>query len=639
MATKFNARRLIYVVRRLKESPIQFLIRKIWILFGKKIAFLPKSPLLSLFQYIVTYRLVKHSKKLNDLDLTIGAFSAESELKIVNLKNEVENGTYQCLGYGSVDIIGENTFHTDCIHGYTWPNKHFSKIDFVCSDIKADVKIPWEKSRLQWLLVLTSYHSSHGSLREYKTEVLKHIFRWKKQNEFLMGVNWCSSMEVAVRAINIVLIYRLLLPHLTNTEKSKILESIAQHKIYLYLFPEISDIPGNHYLATEVGAFITGTLINKSEKQLAKRMLHLNKVFAQQFNSDGMHIEFAPMYHRLCLDFVLVSYLFAAEQKVPLQELEKIEGTIKKAVEALKVVSSENGKIAIFGDNDSGQILWFGQDARDASLYVKGKNKEKVLTSCCLLKEFYFYSFPDALTNIESLITMLNKEKTERYSAYPFHTINAGSFKLITRVGKLGLGERGAHDHDDNLSYWVFDEDDDVIIEQGCAPYTLSVEEREACISSSAHNVITPRKGERFNLVDGSIFKTVRGAKVSTIVSQSDSAIHGRMTIENYSHERIFSSCEQTLVINERVKGEKQHLDSYIYIYSRAVKVEPCGKFSFTSLKGKEYFLDFGSVEDKNIEILDSYYFPNYGETESIIVLKSLFNFGTPRLELKISKA
>jgi Heparinase II/III-like protein/Heparinase II/III N-terminus len=633
-----NKNRVMYILRRLIESPFKFLLHKIWILLCKKMIFLPNSPALIVLEKMTVRKLSNNSKSINDLVLRVGDFSISNSQQLTDLKSIIERGKYNCLGYGLVDLASENAFHTDCIHDFSWPQVHFSKIDFVCSNIRADVKIPWEKSRLQWLLLLTTHYASASMLDEKKSKILELFNGWLNSNRFLLGVNWCSSMEVAIRVINIVTIYRILAPYLNDTEVSIFLKSIAQHKIYLKLFPEISDIPGNHFLATEVGKYIVDSTIAYSNKYLSKRTVQLSDVVINQFDAGGMHIEYAPMYHRLCLDMVLLVILFGNDKHIAGENFAHMKLVLKKAIKALRTVSSAKGKIAIFGDNDSGQVFWFGEDARDASLYLNLKCGD-LSSHNTLQAEFLSMLFPFSFSVFKDLVEDVKQARKPCNTAYPFHTLETDSFRLVTRIGKLGLGERGAHDHDDNLSFWLFDGEDDVIVEMGCAPYTLSIKEREKCISSSAHNIITPVGSERYSLVDGSIFKTVKGAETALLTETSESKIRAKIKFDKHEHERSFTCNQQSVVIKDVISSVTDLVCFHMYINStELIDSNKVDRIEFASPTGKKYELRFVSGNIKSTEIESAAFYPSYGSSRKVKHIQSIVVPNSDHIELEISK-
>ena len=77
------------------------------------------------------------------------------------------------------------------------------------NDEKWDKKIPWEKSRLQFLITLS---------RKYLLEKDKKLLRkieivlndWIDNNPPFYGINWLNSMEVGLRAINLIFCIQLI---------------------------------------------------------------------------------------------------------------------------------------------------------------------------------------------------------------------------------------------------------------------------------------------------------------------------------------------------------------------------------------------------------------------------------------------
>ncbi len=613
-----NSERLKYLVGRIKESPFKFLLRKFWILFCEKFLFYPGTPTLWLLVRINYLRILKggHLTSPHLFDRNVFSEQSINELKI--LKERAENGTFECLGYGLVDIFNSGCFSKDCIHEYSWPEIHFSKIDFVCSSVTADVKIPWEKSRLQWLLHMTVYYYIENDIREKYCSILEMFQYWQAENEFLKSVNWCSSMEVAIRVINIISIYKILAPFLSKKQSELFYKSIAQHRVYLTLFPEVSDVPGNHYLATESGLLVTETIVCKNEKAFDKALERFAMVSASQFNEDGLHIEFAPMYHRLCLDIILVSYLFAVSAKSRSNNhTEKLKSIIIAGSKALKAVSSENGKIPIFGDNDSGEVYSFGQDSRCGNIYLASSISKEGIPKPQTLENFYKAFFPKA----QDVLGLINHHQNSSV-AYPFYSLKSGSFKLITRIGSLGLKGRGAHDHDDNLSFWLFDGDDDVVVDLGCAPYTTSIKNRESCISSSAHNLIKPENRERSKLKPGSIFKTVRGCSVASLTQSQGEIISGIMRTEEFEHHRTFKVVENGFSIVDKFNSifDKAVLIIHFYALKMNFSIKENG-MEFTSENGVRYLLVFNKMNVSSfiIEEVEGYF--SYGSNKLITTI------------------
>src|SRR5438552_3368834 len=71
---------------------------------------------------------------------------------------------------------------------------------------------------------------------------------WVIKNPPGYGVNWTSSMEVSIRAINIATAANLVGACLTPAEEQWIRRVLAEHHTHILFNLEFSDVNGNHFL-------------------------------------------------------------------------------------------------------------------------------------------------------------------------------------------------------------------------------------------------------------------------------------------------------------------------------------------------------------------------------------------------------
>ncbi len=355
-------------------------------------------------------------------------------------------------------------------------------------------------------------------------------------------------MEVAIRLINLYYCYRLILPTLNASEKKNFYILFAQHSHFLKRFPEISDVPGNHYLFTEVGVILSCIL--QGEKYDSE---NFNKIIENQFNCDGFHIEHATVYHRLCLDVSLLGYLLLKELNG--RHLE-IEATLKKAKIALLSICSSEGKLPVFGDSDSGLIFNFGQSSRSTSLYT---------TEAKSSAESIHHLFYDSISPLFSQEFSKPEIVRDGYME-PYFVLSKGEVKLIVRVGKLGLSERAPHDHDDFLSFWLFKGNKDIFIEGGAAPYTLSSDVRDKYVAAGMHNCISTYEGYRAGFKTGSIFNTVDKDSFDAAYEYDGDTLDCEVVCDHLRHRRKFRLTDDALIISEEVLGDVSTLVSRFFI-------------------------------------------------------------------------
>ena len=189
---------------------------------------------------------------------------------------------------------------------------------------------------------------------------------WIKSNPAGYGVNWICNMEVSIRVVNLAISYSFLKKYLSKEFKELIEVSILEHHKFIHEFPELSDVPGNHYLSNLMGSYVTNYFIyGKDSAKTYKALKLFVKESKKQFFPEGGHFEMAPMYHRLCLDFLSIVIALGCNSVNKHKNVYKeLLNVFKRGVDFNNSISSEN-IFPIFGDNDSGHVIWIGNDDRN----------------------------------------------------------------------------------------------------------------------------------------------------------------------------------------------------------------------------------------------------------------------------------
>jgi hypothetical protein len=423
--------------------------------------------------------------------------------RAIDRARRASSGKWTVLGYGEVSIPAADGWAEDRVHGYRWPHRYFSFIDFVAADKHCDVKIPWELSRLQYLVWLAEGYLFDPAARDtFVPRYTAIVEDWIESNRPGFGVNWTSAMEVAIRGLNLMLSAAVLAEDLPARTRDLVIQSLADHYAFLRRFPELSDVPGNHYLTDLLGEVGLSVVVGEGGD-----FAHAIEAFIaeadRQFEPDGCHIERAPVYHRLCTDMVAMAAAFAARQTVtpPDRMLQILERSISFA----RFIADTHAILPVIGDCDSGQVLELALPARDASALL------------ALADDHDGRNLPDQTVWWRAIagndgVKVSTSRPPRAGSRSGFLIARSGPCCVAMRVGAQGLGGRAPHDHDDAQSVWVSAEGRDLIVDRGCHSYTLDPAIRIADISSRAHNVLQPVAGPRFGGREGSINLTMRGA-------------------------------------------------------------------------------------------------------------------------------
>lgn len=442
----------------------------------------------------------------------LGSLGPSADSLVGLLAADFDAGRARCLGYGD-HALAAGTWSEDAFHGHTWPRAYFADIDYVAAQTRCDVKVPWEKSRLQWLprAGLAACLDGDQASRDRRVRAAGDLLEsWWSDNPCGVGVNWVSAMEVAIRAVNLLVGLCFLEEHLERDQVSAILTSAGEHRYYLRRFPETSDVPGNHYLATELGRLFLDEFREPGGGSGASATRFV-EACEGQFTQDGLHVEFAPLYHRLSLEMVVTGRALLRRTRPALAA--GLDPLVDHARRACRLLANAGGELPLFGDSDSGAVLDLGQPSRrfgalaDTPLSATGSQAPEQALAAVLA------GIGGAAESRTVAGTAGPGPRDVAWTALaPYWVGERGGAVLVVRAGELGLAGRASHDHDDNLSFWYSVGGRDLIVEVGCPPYSRDPAERARAIGSRAHNLLSSAGEDRFQGALGSVVLTARGA-------------------------------------------------------------------------------------------------------------------------------
>jgi hypothetical protein len=270
--------------------------------------------------------------------------------------------------------------------GYRWNEGSWYRDIGLNTPMGVDVKVPWELARLQHLPVLALAchyakikNKKFKSLDTYANELHNQILDFISTNPPGFGVNWLCSMDIAIRAVNLLISYDIALSAgatFSKNFKKLFISSIVAHGRHIFKNLEWSKLyRNNHYLANLAGLLFIGAYIESSDETKNWFIFAKNELFSEfdrQFHHDGSNFEGSVCYHRLSSEMILWS--FALLQAIPKERLSSLGIDTKKdplipnylLIKLLKAASfteemtRPDGLIVQFGDNDSGRFISLG---------------------------------------------------------------------------------------------------------------------------------------------------------------------------------------------------------------------------------------------------------------------------------------
>lgn len=368
--------------------------------------------------------------------------------------------------------------------------------------IGAEIKFPWELGRQQDLVPLAIYFSICEE--EEKSTLIEfyknRIYDFSNNNPIGFGTQWQTSMDVAIRAINYLISYDILIS--SNAEfdsdfNEHFCDLIQSHYFYIFNNLEFNDgLRGNHYLANLIGLIVIYSYFDLEEevKEIEDIFTYtVNSLLEEiqyQFNSDGGNFEASIPYHFFTCEMLLTGLYFLEkisdrefkDLKIINNELHferKLKNRILNIIDFSKNLLVEEN-IPNIGDNDSGFIL-------DLLPFL---NKKYFLFT--LLYKFENTKKSLVFKELKNLINELLFKVNSYYLASDFGISRSSNrnFDLILYAGYKGQKGKGGHAHNDKCSFELYFKGKPFIIDLGSAFYTSDWKKRNYYRSVRQHNLL-----------------------------------------------------------------------------------------------------------------------------------------------------
>ncbi|MFX1294032.1 MAG: alginate lyase family protein [Promethearchaeota archaeon] len=404
--------------------------------------------------------------------------------------------------------------------GYRISQRVFSKrISVMGIHLGLDLKIPWELARGQHFPQMAIYAISINNeklqtkiLKEFKNQILDFIMT----NPIGMGVNWVSTMDIAIRAVNWLFAYDLF----TKIDKNEVLnndfkiifyDSIYAHGIFIRKNLEWVSVTNNHYLSDIAGLFIIALYLDH-EEWFNFKLNELRNEIKKQFYEEGTNFEASTCYHRLATELIFYPVYFAVLNQKSNDEIDYIEigkqifgkeyiEKLYKIFDSFHYLLKPNGNMPQIGDNDSGQFFkLYPREILDMR-YLLATSIIFFKESKWKIKEFFEEDedlnelkilFGEDGLNVWKNLEWSNLERIKSNNfdeAGWFVLRNNGNYVFIA-CGLNGQSNIGGHCHNDKLSFELMINKKDIIVDSGTYLYTALPEFRNKFRSVKSHNTV-----------------------------------------------------------------------------------------------------------------------------------------------------
>lgn len=271
-----------------------------------------------------------------------------------------------------VDLDEPVDWHRDPWTGWRWPLLYRERFDrFLWSGaLPADLKPVTELNRHQHFMALGAAYWLSGDPRTVET-FCDHILSWVQTNPINVGVNWYSSLEIAIRLIAWVVAFQFFRksPVFQVRAGDAFLKSLWLQADFLsHHLSKDQAVPNNHLIGETAGLAITGACFPEFADAQTWResgMAILSEQVAAQTYPDGANKEQAVGYHRFVAEFLLAVVCLGRRGLLPRDE--RLEEGLERMLDFLAGTSDTAGIGVLWGDSDDGHALslYWGRPLRD----------------------------------------------------------------------------------------------------------------------------------------------------------------------------------------------------------------------------------------------------------------------------------
>lgn len=412
------------------------------------------------------------------------------------------------LGHGAIPFRGEDKWHRDHILGIVSPRRFYGRIQYLdCREV-GDSKHVWEPNRFAWAYWLGTAYVITSEIG-YAEKFSELTVDWFDKNPYPIGINYCSALEMALRAYAWVWALELFRDSPTPDREvfARLVQGIWTSCRHLENNLSYYFAPNTHLLGEAFALFACGASIPEFRESRRWRKLGaeiLAQEAGKQFHRDGTHRELSTCYHLYATDFYLHAALIARQTGFALPPV--VETLGRKAAERLGELVTADFTLPHLNDCDDGRLDWFSVNPLDA--------KPSLLAARTLWPDVEFPSEPSdgngyhlwmgavgpdleeekltpetrcELPQVASLNA--SSEHTQFDSGLVAYRNSRGDFVLF-RSGPFGYMDCG-HSHDGPTSLILHLAGQPVIVDSGVGAYTQSSEIRNRFRAPFGKNVLT----------------------------------------------------------------------------------------------------------------------------------------------------
>jgi hypothetical protein len=421
------------------------------------------------------------------------------------------SGKFRLFGSREWTLGFPPSWNRDPATGTSAPLAFGKTLNYRDAAVVGNVKYLWEPNRHLELVTLAQAWRLTGEAR-FAQGCRTLVDSWIAQCPYMLGPNWTSSLELALRLVNWSCAWHLLggdeaavfADRGGEAFKARWLSAVRQHCHFITGHLSLYSSANNHLLGELLGLLlgsVTWPSWPESARWRARALRDFEQQALMQNGVDGVNKEQAIWYQHEVADMMLLAGLTArangADFGAPFWErLEAMLGFLAACMDA-------GGHVPAFGDSDDAVIVRFDPTADfrpyhsllacGAVLFGRGDFKHKAgvfdAKSRWLLGD-------EAAARFAAITADSSGERVRRsFGSGGYYILGDGfesarEVRLIVDAAPLGYLALAAHGHADALSFVLSVAGQPLLIDPGTYTYHTEPRWRGYFRGTSAHNTL-----------------------------------------------------------------------------------------------------------------------------------------------------
>ncbi|GCL65109.1 hypothetical protein AQPW35_41900 [Rubrivivax pictus] len=478
-------------------------------------------------------------------------------------------GQFTALGVhwpaGSISMAFDASLWTlDPCTGKSWPGS-----ERYCFDIAyrlergiGDVKYVWEFGRLQFLPLLAADAALNGCTPSLEA-VGSAIDSWYENNPPFRGIHWAELLNVAIRAINLLVALSLCGDRLRPATLGRARAMLAAHARLLALFPSLHSSANNHLVAECAAEYLIAVAVPELPDAGHARAAARAQLVTQclkQILPDGWPAEQSPSYGAFTAEFILLASVVAEAASEPFatEVAQRLDAFAMHVV----ALANRHGVVPPLCDNDEGRVLTSGEHEADypmsiaaAICAVHGRALAGEGLPGLRLRDAIF-----GRPGLGPTPVMGTSLFADGGCSVDRRQVAGRACLLTFDHGPLGYLSIAAHGHADALSVTLDVDGDPMLVDPGTYLYHSGGQWRDWFRSTRAHNTLNLQGADQSTMAGPFNWSAKADARLESTGGQAAwpwRASHdGYMRRFGLRHERTIVALDDGYQITDRLLGK-----------------------------------------------------------------------------------